>query len=126
GEGQRGHDVTTPYLLHQLLRDAAAGRPDHEAVRGCGTSLTYGQLDAAASGLARTLIEHGVRPGDRVAIFAPKGSETVTAVYGAMRAGAAYVPLDPKQPVSRAAIVAADCTVAAVVSTPSRAAALLE
>jgi amino acid adenylation domain-containing protein len=49
----------------------------------------------------------------------------VVAVYGIMKAGAAYVPLDPQAPVPRAAMVASDCTVSAVVTTRSRAGKLL-
>ncbi len=71
-------------------------------------------------------MDGGVDPGDRVGIFVPKDLEAVAAVYGVMKAGAAYVPLDPKQPVLRAATVAGDCAVAAVVTTNGRAAALLE
>ncbi|MDP9342570.1 MAG: amino acid adenylation domain-containing protein [Actinomycetota bacterium] len=114
------------FLLQHLVEEAAAANPDREAVRCRGRSLTYGQLEAASASLARTLAEAGVRQGDRVAIHLPKGVETVAAVYGVLRAGAAYVPLDPKAPIPRVAGIAADCAVAAVVSTASRAPALLE
>jgi len=114
------------YPLHGALSRAASRDPNHDAVRHRGRSLTYGQLDAASNRLANALIAHGVAPGDRVALFLPKGFEAVVGLYGAMKAGAAYVPIDPHAPVPRAATVAADCTVAAVVSTPSRAAALLQ
>src|SRR5436309_14692150 len=115
---------TSAYLLPHLLAAAADRDPGKEAVRARGRALSYGRLDAMANGVARTLIDGGVRPGDRVGVFAPKSPEVVAAVYGIMRAGAAYVPLDPKQPVLRAATVAGDCTVAGVVTTPSRAAEL--
>src|SRR6266516_858953 len=66
------------------------------------------------------------RKGDRVAIHLPKGVETVAAVYGVLRAGAAYVPLDPKAAIPRVAGIAADCEVAAVIGTASRTPALVE
>jgi amino acid adenylation domain-containing protein len=113
------------YVLHRLLSEAAAAEPGREAVRCAGRSITYGELDAAANGLARALIGAGIRPGDRVAIFLPKGIEMVAAVYGVMKSGAAYVPLDAQAPVARGAIVAADCTVGAVVTTSAQAASLL-
>ena len=113
------------FLLHQLLADAAAVSPDREAVRCLGRSLTYGELDAAANAVARALIAGGVQPADRVAILLPKRVETIACVYGILKAGAAYVPLDPKGPARRAALVGADCTVKAVVTTPARAPDLL-
>jgi amino acid adenylation domain-containing protein len=88
--------------------------------------MTYRELDAASNGLARALIAAGVRRGDRVAILLPKSLECVAAVYGAMKAGAAYVPLDPMGPAVRAGMVAADCTVSALITIPARANAVLE
>lgn len=114
------------FLLHQLLSQAARRDPAHEAVQCDGRSLSYGELDAAANGVANALIDQGVRRGDRVGIYLPKRVEMVAAVYGALRSGAAYVPLDPKSPVRRVAMVASDCAVKAIITTPGRAAALLE
>ncbi len=113
------------FVLHGLLSDAAQIEPGREAVRCAGQSITYGELDAAGNGLARALIGEGVRRGDRVAILLPKSIEMVAAVYGVMKAGAAYVPLDPQAPVTRGAVAAADCTVAAVITTSPQAASLL-
>src|SRR5438067_9123197 len=114
------------FLLHQLLARAAASDPAREAVRCAGTSLTYGELEAASNGVARALIAGGVRRGDRVGVYLPKRVETVAAVYGAMKAGAAYVPLDTKAPVRRLAMVASDCGIAALITTGSRVGPLLE
>ena len=114
------------FLLQHLVEEAASTDPDREAVRCRGRSLTYGQLEAASASLARTLVEAGVRKGDRVAIHLPKGVETVAAVYGVLRAGAAYVPLDPKAPIPRVAGIAADCEVAAVIGTAARSPSLVE
>lgn len=88
--------------------------------------MTYGELDLASNGVARALIAAGVRRGDRVAILLPKGLEMVAAVYGAMKTGAAYVPLDPLAPAVRAGMVASDCSVSALITIPSRATAVLE
>jgi amino acid adenylation domain-containing protein len=113
------------FALHHLLTEASAGHPDHRAVRCGSRDLTYAHLNAAASGVARTLLDAGVQPGDRVAISLPKGVEMVAAVYGIMRAGAAYVPLDPRAPAARSAKVSADCSVSALISTPDLAGPLL-
>src|SRR5437867_3100740 len=118
--------ATLHYTLHGLVSEAARVSPDQEAVRCVGRSISYRQLDQASNGLARALRDGGVRRGDRVGILLPKSLEMVGAVYGIMKAGGAYVPLDPQAPVSRAAVVASDCSVAAVVTTPARAVSLLE
>ncbi len=59
--------------------------------------------------LARTLVEAGVKRGDRVGIYMNKGQESAVALYGIMKAGAAYVPLDPYAPVARLGYVIQDC-----------------
>jgi amino acid adenylation domain-containing protein len=115
----------TPTALHQLLDRSAQRFPDHEAIREGSRSVTYGTLGGWADAVAAALIEGGVRRGDRVALYLPKSAEAVSTAYGAMRAGAAYVPIDPGSPVVRAAAIAADCTVAAVVTSPDRAGSLL-
>src|SRR2546425_3449546 len=90
------------YLLHQLLSAAAQRDPGKEAVRCAGRALSYGELEERSNSLARALMARGVERGDRVGVFLPKSVEMVVAVYGAMKAGAAYVPLDPLGPVRRA------------------------
>ena len=114
------------YAIHHLLTRAAESAPERQAIRCEGRSLSYRELVAASSGIARMLIDGGVRRGDRVALYLPKDERTVAAVYGAMKAGAAYVPIDPKAPLARAATIAADCSASALVTTPDRAPELLE
>jgi amino acid adenylation domain-containing protein len=113
------------YLLHHLLQRAATDSPDAEAVRCRGVSLTYGELEAAATGIAATLREAGVEPGDRVGVCMPKCVEAIVAVHGVLIAGAVLVPMDPHAPATRLALVANDCAVAGLVTTPARASALL-
>ena len=106
--------------LSQLLDSAAARRPDHPAVEDeSGRTLTYRQLDHAADRLAARLARWGVERGDRVGLFLPKCLEAVAAVYGVLRSGAAYVPVDPTSPAQRGAGIFADGGVKAViVSSP--------
>lgn len=114
------------YLLHQLLRASADRDPGREAVRCGGRTLNYGALDAASDGVAAALVDGGVRHGDRVGICLTKSVEVVAAIYGSLKAGAAYVPLDPKAPVPRVSMVAADCTASALVTTPGRIGPIVE
>jgi amino acid adenylation domain-containing protein len=97
------------FLLPQAVTGAAERFPDSEAVRFSGDSLTYEELALRSNRLARVLVEHGVVRGDRVGIYMNKGLESVVAVYGIMKAGAAYVPLDPFAPVARLGYVVRDC-----------------
>lgn len=113
------------FALNQLLQRAAEAAPEHEAVRFRGRSLTYGELERASNGIAGALLDGGVRKGDRVALYLPKSLEAIAAVYGCLKAGAVYVPIDPATPVLRAGMIARDCTVRAVVTTSERAAPLL-
>ncbi len=88
-------------LLHQNLSNAARAMPDHEAYRCEGKSLTYAQLNEKASKLASLLRSLGVQKGDRVAIRLPVCLESTIAVYGTLKAGAAFVPIDPTAPNKR-------------------------
>jgi amino acid adenylation domain-containing protein len=110
--------------LDHLLRAAAERSPDKVAIKSDQGSLTFGALDAAADRVAAELAEQGVRLGDRVGIHLEKSIEAAISLYGAMRAGAAYVPLDATAPPTRTAYIATDCEIAALISTPSLIAAL--
>jgi amino acid adenylation domain-containing protein len=105
------------YLLHHLLRDAAEAAPDAVAVVDEGRSLAYGELDDRSGRLANVLSEAGVARGDRVGLYAEKSMEALIGVYGILRAGAAYVPLDARAPVSRLAYIAEDCGIRVLLST---------
>jgi amino acid adenylation domain-containing protein len=105
--------------LPELLARAARERPDHPAVVADRT-VTYAELDDLASRVAAVLARSGIEPGDRVAVSAPKSVAVVASIFGIMRAGAAYVPIDPGSPAPRAARIANDCAVAALVADPER------
>ncbi|HEY6866839.1 MAG TPA: amino acid adenylation domain-containing protein [Candidatus Eisenbacteria bacterium] len=113
-------------LLHQLPARAAARHPGGDAVVMEGEHLSYEALEAASSRFARSLAAHGVRRGDRVALWLPKSPRAVVALYGIMKAGAAYVPIDPGSPPARLAWIARNCEVAGLVSLAERAPAIDE
>ena len=75
------------YLLHQSIAEAAERDPGHEAIRFAADSLSYGELERRANGLARLLVDRGVRRGHRVGIYAEKCLELPVAMYGIMKAG---------------------------------------
>ena len=104
------------YLLQQLLTDSAARAPERPAVAVGERRLSYRELDRLSSQVARALLAQGVAPGDRVGIFAPKSAAAIVAVYGALKAGACYVPLDPKSPAPRLTAIMADSGIAVVLA----------
>lgn len=78
------------------LRVRAAVEPDTPAVIDASYQLTYGQLWDEAVHFARGLIERGIRPGDRVALWAPNSWRWVVAAYGVLATGAVMVPLNTR------------------------------
>jgi long-chain acyl-CoA synthetase len=77
------------------LTRSSAEHADRVALRLDGVVLTYAQLDAATKHVAGLLAEHGVRPGDRVAIMLPNVPHFAVLYYGILRAGAVVVPMNP-------------------------------
>ncbi|MFJ6610201.1 non-ribosomal peptide synthetase [Streptomyces sp. NPDC091289] len=109
---ETGH-VAVPAQVASL----AAADPGRSAVV-CGEDrVTRGELDAWAGRIAARLAAAGIAAGDRVGILADRSTAMVAAALGAMRAGAAYVPVDPANPQERIAAVLADARVAAVLVT---------
>lgn len=90
------------YRLHDRFFALARARADAIAVvAGPEVRWTYGELAERALRVAAALVEHGVRPGDTVAVTLPKGPDQILAVLGVLAAGAAYVPVGVEQPASR-------------------------
>ena len=98
-------------LLHTLVQSAAERDPGRTAVVDGDRSMTYGELETAANRVSALLADCGVRRGDRVGVHLDKSLEAVTGIYGIMKAGAAYVPLDPNAPAGRLATIAQDCDI---------------
>ncbi len=112
------------YLLQHLLADSAARRPDRPAVAAGGQSLTYSELDRLSNQVARALLAQGVAPGDRVGVLAPKSAASVVGIFGALKAGACYVPLDPGAPAGRLSAIMRDSGIAVVLADSRRAPAV--
>nr|WP_238356094.1 non-ribosomal peptide synthetase [Kribbella italica] len=90
-----------PVTVDALLRDRVQAGPDVVAVVADGTELTYGELDARVNALAHQLVDDGVQVGDRVAVTMTRSVDLVVALAAVLRAGAAYVPIDPAYPAER-------------------------
>ncbi|MBX8596518.1 amino acid adenylation domain-containing protein [Pseudomonas cichorii] len=110
----------TPYphdqTIHRLFEDQASVRGDELAVAFEGQRLSYSELNRKANRLAHHLIGLGVRPDDRVAICVERSARMVVGLLGILKAGAAYVPLDPDYPEQRIAYMLQDSTPSVLVS----------
>ncbi|HSX62872.1 MAG TPA: amino acid adenylation domain-containing protein, partial [Tahibacter sp.] len=102
--------------IHGLVEAQAARTPDAVAVVLGDAHLSYAQLDARANRLAHHLIAQGVRPGDRVGLCVARSFDLVVGVLAVLKAGAAYVPLDPAYPAARLAYLIEDSGVAIVLT----------
>ncbi len=110
--------------MHQMITRAAEAAPDREAFRMSGSGLTYGDLERRSNQLARVLQERGVCRGDRVGIYAGKSLELAVAIYGIMKAGAAYVPMNPESPVSQSRKIIVDCDIRHLIGDRSKVSAV--
>jgi len=106
--------ITT--ALHELLTRSAARFPEHVAVEESAEgTILYRDLDRLSDRLRDRLNHLGVRTGDRVGLCLRKSADSVAALFGTMKAGAAYVPVDPSAPAARSAYILQNCTVKTVI-----------
>lgn len=108
-------------MLHDLLSAAAQRAGSGIAVLDGERELTYSELDARSDSLAATLGERGVQPGDRVGLLLEKSLEAVIGIYGVLKAGAVYVPLDDQAPLHRLAYIARNAEIGCLISSEARA-----
>ena len=108
------------YLIHDLLRESAEKYPDSLAVLGPKESLTYAELDARSDALAHSLIAEGVSPGAPVGIAMHKCLDSIVGVYGILKAGACYVPIDAFAPANRSAAIIANTKLRYLLTTNDR------
>src|SRR5271155_187057 len=96
--------------VHELFEAQAARTPEAIAVVYDGARLTYAELNAKANRLAHHLRTLGVQPDARVAICVERSFDMVVGLLAILKAGAAYVPLEPAYPPERLAAMVRDCS----------------
>ena len=107
----------TDSALHEYLAAAAARFADKPAIIEPGIgSITYRGLDELSDRVRDALAMLGVRRGDRVGFALRKSIDAIAVIYGILKAGAAYVPVDPSAPASRCAYILANCAVSALIA----------
>jgi amino acid adenylation domain-containing protein len=104
--------------LDELFSRQVAATPDAVAVVGDGFFLTYTELNVRANRLAHTLRARGVGRDDLVAVLADRSPEMLVAVYAVLKAGGAYLPIDPGNPRDRIAYILGDSAARLVLTQP--------
>jgi amino acid adenylation domain-containing protein len=97
-----------------LFEEQVAKAPDNIAMTFEGQSLTYGELNVKANAIAIRLRDMGIRPGDYVAMMTRRSMELVIGIYGVIKSGGAYVPIDVDCPKQRLSYMLKDCNAKAM------------
>src|SRR4051812_921041 len=93
--------MDTARSLDQYLDESARLRPHHPAIEESNYSITYRELSELSDRVSRRLHKQGVKPKDRVGFYLRKSIDSVASIFGILKAGASYVPVDPLAPASR-------------------------
>src|SRR6478672_6765010 len=107
-------------MLDHLLIESAARHPDRTAVVDGAESISYRELDNGSARLASELVAHGAGPGNRIGLYLDKSLHAIVALWGVLRVGAAYVPLDVASPVKRVARIVENGDLCGILATSKR------
>ena len=112
-----GPEAETPTVtVVERIASMARNHPDHAALATEDDTLTYGDMWQKVESLARHYSDRGVGRGDRVGVMIPRSIDLIVAILAIMRAGAAYVPLDPGYPRRHLELLIDQARLAAIVS----------
>ncbi|MFA5337021.1 MAG: amino acid adenylation domain-containing protein [Candidatus Omnitrophota bacterium] len=109
------------YLLHELLREAAVKFGAKTAIKFQKEEISYNKLNSLSDCLAFELSATGVGADSRVGIYIDKSIEAVIAIFGILKTGASYVPLDPMSPASRIKLIIENCNIEHIISSSKKA-----
>jgi natural product biosynthesis luciferase-like monooxygenase protein len=113
-----------PHCVHEAFEAQADRTPDAVALVDGARSLTYRELDRRANHLAKALIAQGAQPDQMIGIYVERSIEMMVGLLGILKAGAAYVPMDPSYPSERIALMLEDSRARVVVTTTNLAGSL--
>ncbi|WP_329586125.1 amino acid adenylation domain-containing protein [Kitasatospora sp. NBC_01250] len=116
------NDTARPFsadrCLHQLFEDAVARHPERIALVEDDRSWSYAELNAWANRIAHALRDRGIGPDGLVGLCARRSAEMVAGILGSLKAGGAYLPIDPAHPAARIAELIADSGTRVVLTQP--------
>ncbi|WP_193075959.1 non-ribosomal peptide synthetase [Pseudomonas sp. FME51] len=105
--------------VHQLIEQAASKYPQQLAATSGNETISYAQLNQRADELARVLLAAGVQPEQRIGVVGDRSIAMLVGILGVLKAGAAYLPLEPGQPQQRLEFMLADSEVRLVIGRSS-------
>jgi amino acid adenylation domain-containing protein len=115
------NDTAAPYPretpVHQLISDIAKKHPNKTAIKFGEQAVSYRYLDESSNRLAALLVNNHVQKGDLVALAVERSAEMLTALLAIMKAGAAYLPIDPEYPVERVKYTLNDASVKVLITS---------
>ncbi|WP_399882057.1 amino acid adenylation domain-containing protein [Streptomyces sp. BBFR51] len=114
--GERNQLAPVGECLHHLILDQAEATPDAPAVRCGNRTLSYRELADRSARLAARLRQRGLRTGDLVGVHLERSADLVVSLLAVMRAGGAYVPIDPSFPRQRVNSLLSNCAIRQLVS----------
>lgn len=109
-----------PELIHQFIAHSASATPDATALLYRDETVSYGDLQTAVQQVASGLLQLGIAPGERIAVYLPKQLETVFSLFGAAAAGACFVPVNPLLKPRQVAHILPHCNVRVLVTSWQR------
>src|SRR5277367_4660208 len=101
--------MITTYLLDTFLETSAAHFPSKTALISGNARLTYRKMDEWANRIANCLEVTGVRRGDRAGIWLDNGPDAAAAIFGVLKAGAIFVPINPSTKIDKLHYILTDC-----------------
>lgn len=102
-DGNRTERAAPPSTLTRLFAEQVRRAPDATAVSGPDGDLTYAELDRRAGAVAEAVRSRGLGRDDKIGLVAGRSAATIAAVWGILKAGAAYIPIDAAYPDARIA-----------------------
>jgi amino acid adenylation domain-containing protein len=108
------------FLLHQLLSESAQRCPDNIAIIFEGQSVTYSELERQSNKLAFELLRRGTTKSSRIGIHMNRGITSVMSACAILKAGAAYVPIDPMAPLGRLQYIVAKCGIKTILTVQNK------
>jgi len=106
--------------LSNLLKRSTKLHPEKIAIRCKDEEVSYERFNLLSDRLCTTLVHQGVKVGDRVGIYLDKSVEALLAIFGILKSGACYVPLDPLAPVERQLFVIEDCSLEYLITSSKK------
>ena len=120
---QEWNDTTIPYpaysSIHQMIEEQAQLNPDQIAVVFQNDSLSYAKFNQQAEAIAAHLIESGVQTNDSIGLYSNRSVDLIIGMLGILKAGAAYLPLDPEYPAERIEFMIEDSGTTLILSQKS-------